>query len=496
MIKIWNLADPRVPIPLIPLNQNFTRLMRFSPQGTLLAIAGVGPIELWDPMAHNLVAVLRMNDQATDLAFARDGQTLAAVGRAGGTFVWTVQDSAARTQLSGFDSSPSSLAFGEDGVLAGGGWRGDIWFWRHGRCPELVPPAPQSLPVAASPVVGVGEGRRSDGPDRDGMRRGERDRPRDGSRPMNRGDRFNSMVGLTYDGLGRLVAHDVQGLRIWPAGSIAGQTPPSIKVALPRLGGNGPWRMTATAKTADGRDMVFLRSSSLFLWNAETPDKVVPLMPPTGWGSDSVSIGTKAVRSTAGGSPEAILPLIRAVQIAPGGDRLYFLEQQVQGTGNSLHAWAIERPSGSSTPRAYDLNWSLTLGDAAIAIALRGDGTLLAVGDRTGTVRLVDTATRTVIGSIQPLNGDSENSWLAMVFSLDGQSLAIGSPEGTISLWSVARPRDPRLRYHLPGHRGPITNLAFDLQNRRLASVGTDPLVEVWDLDLLDRELSRMGLAE
>ena len=50
MIKIWNLVDPRaVPTSLTPLNQNFTRLMRFSPQGTLLAIAGVGPIELWDP---------------------------------------------------------------------------------------------------------------------------------------------------------------------------------------------------------------------------------------------------------------------------------------------------------------------------------------------------------------------------------------------------------------------------------------------------------------
>ena len=83
VIKIWNLVDPRnVPTSLPPLSQNFTRLMRFSPQGTLLAIAGAGPIELWDPLAHNLVAVLRMNDQATDLAFAPDGQTLAAVGRA------------------------------------------------------------------------------------------------------------------------------------------------------------------------------------------------------------------------------------------------------------------------------------------------------------------------------------------------------------------------------------------------------------------------------
>jgi WD40 repeat protein len=120
----------------------------------------------------------------------------------------------------------------------------------------------------------------------------------------------------------------------------------------------------------------------------------------------------------------------------------------------------------------------------------------LAVGDRTGTVSLVDTAARRVIGTIQPLNGDSDNPWLAMAFSPDGRSLAIGSQEGTISLWSVSQPRKPQLRFHLPGHLSPITSLAFDTQNRRLASAGMDPLVEVWDLEMLDRELHRLGLAQ
>ena len=151
MIKIWNWVDPRnVPTSLMPLYQYYTRLMRFSPKGTLLAIAGAGPIELWDPMAHNLVAVLRTNDQATDLAFAPDGRTLAAGGRSAVTSVWTVHDSAARTQLSGFDSPPSSLAFSTDGVLAGAGWRGDVWFWRNGRCPEVGPPLPPTAGTSDS----------------------------------------------------------------------------------------------------------------------------------------------------------------------------------------------------------------------------------------------------------------------------------------------------------------------------------------------------------
>ena len=81
VIKIWNWVDPRsVPMSLMPLSQYYTRLMRFSPKGTLLAIAGAGPIELWDPMAHNLVAVLRTSDQATDLAFVADALDLVETG--------------------------------------------------------------------------------------------------------------------------------------------------------------------------------------------------------------------------------------------------------------------------------------------------------------------------------------------------------------------------------------------------------------------------------
>ena len=66
-----------------------------------------------------------------------------------------MQDSAARTQLSGFDSPPTSLAFSADGVLAGGGWRGDIWFWRNGRCPELGPPSAADNAVLGLPPTGV-----------------------------------------------------------------------------------------------------------------------------------------------------------------------------------------------------------------------------------------------------------------------------------------------------------------------------------------------------
>ena len=50
-IRVWDLDSPSFPTILTPNGQTNTRLMRFSPQGNLLAIMGSGPIELWDPIA-------------------------------------------------------------------------------------------------------------------------------------------------------------------------------------------------------------------------------------------------------------------------------------------------------------------------------------------------------------------------------------------------------------------------------------------------------------
>ena len=103
---------------------------------------------------------------------------------------------------------------------------------------------------------------------------------------------------------------------------------------------------------------------------------------------------------------------------------------------------------------------------------------------------LLDTSNQRILAQIKPPSGEAESLWLALAFSPDGRDLAVGSEHGTISLWSIAQPTRPRLRFRLPGHRGITTSLAFDAQGRRLASAGMDPLVEVWDLELIQRELA------
>ena len=491
-IRIWDLDSHSFPIGLTP-GQSNTRLMRFNPQGNLLAIMGSGPIELWDPVSLNLVAALRTSDQAADMAFAPDGMTLSAVGRSGDAMVWTVHDSAARTQLSGFDTPPATLAFGKDGVLAAAGSSGEIWTWRSGRCPEIGPAVPRPAVEVASPATGPLEPRRSDAPGSDGNRRGGGGRPwGDGPRPGGRGG-FTGFqpTSIAFDSLGRLVVHDYQGLRIsaGEVGSVLGKAKFSLAGSLTQ--GPGPFRTTALAKTSDGALMVVVRGSSFFLWRADAPDTLIPieLSPPLTSETSPAQRGRPQ-----GNDPRG--PGLRSLQISPRGDRLYTVDQR--GRESILRAWAIDFVPGAKSARASELQ-STTL-EQSNKVWLRPDGTILAVLEPT-QVTLIDAHSLQRIGVLTEPGKPTENPfwWTWLAFAPDGRSLAVGSSQGIISLWSLDVPARPQLRLHLPGHRGSVTNLVYDTHGRRLASAsasGPDSMVEVWDLAVIDTELVRLKLAD
>jgi eukaryotic-like serine/threonine-protein kinase len=402
--------------------------------------------------------------------------------------LWTVIDSAMRTQLSGFDARPTSLAFSADGILAGGSWDGAVWFWRHGRCPEICTPWPQPLSARSENEPGNGRplppGRGRGGPPERGGR------PPRGGEPGPERDRPTS---LAFDASGRLIAHSSQGLRVWSAGTLSAQTPPAVELPLPQT--IGAFSLTPVAKTADGKMMVLVRPAAVFLWRAEKPDELIAVIPPSHAGPESLSPSVGAVRrATSPGSDPPNLR-IRAAQLSPGGDRIYLIDQS-----GLMHAWAIDsRTDGADAKvQARELDWAVPMADAASSLTLRRDGKLLAVGDRAGTVTLVDTQRTRVLERIKPSSGEGESLVLALAFSPQGHDLAVGSQQGTISIWSVAQPTKPRLRLRLPGQRQLVTNLAFDPTGLRLATApgGDPPLVEVWDLELIERELARLGLSD
>ena len=163
---------------------------------------------------------------------------------------------------------------------------------------------------------------------------------------------------------------------------------------------------------------------------------------------------------------------------------------------NRLIIWDLDPANAMSPIPAHRLDPLEGLPEGLTTLALRPDGLLLAIGDRTGAVTLLDTTRLRVVGRINP-SKDTQGLLLALSFSPDGRQMAIGSPQGQTLVWSVSEPEHPQLALRLPGQRGMVTNVVFDPRGQRLASsiAGTEPMIEIWNLELIERELTRLGFS-
>ena len=460
------------------------RLMRFNAQGTLLAAVVGSHAEIWDTVSHKLLAALPAEQWITDISFTPDGRCLAVGGRSPATSLWCVSESAARVQLGGFPSRPTSLAFSPVNCLAIGGNNGEVWLYQDGgnRCTSSAA-ATTTATTAAAATETVG-------------RNPDRERERERSR----------RTSVMYDAAGRLIAHDSRELRIWQDGSSLAQPPLVVPVPIIEPGMWGPQPL---ARAADGQTMVLARSSEILIWQAAHPDRIrrvigparapgeelpPPLSPPT----QARSIAGRGPGSrTEGrgrpGNPNRNGPFGYAVQLAPKGNRVYML-----GGFGRLIIWSLDRADGSGPIHAQRIEPPAGLPERLTGLSLRPDGLLLAIGDlSSGVVSLLDTEAMRLVGQIKPADAD-QGFVSALAFSPDGQLLAVGSPQGQISLWSLASTSRPQSVLRLPGQRGIVRNLVFDTRGRRLASNnddGIEPMIEIWNLELIQRELARLGFS-
>jgi WD40 repeat protein len=468
-VRLWDTTT-RLPLSMLTPHQANPIMLRFSPDGRLLAVVGFGSadVELWDPAANVQIAALTTTDPASELAFAPDGSRIVAA-QASSIAVWAIVDSSVRQRASGLEATPWSLAFAPDGCLAVAfGGAAPARLWHPDRCPTTARTSGEANPLAAS-----------------------------------------------FDSRGRLILAMSDSLIVKEDRDRSGQPlrvvlPESVRSDDPRDRPPPAWpRTQAIARSGDGRHLALLRSNEVLLWNAAAPEefRVVSLARDrdTGETSGPPERRKSARKGEGGGRPGGRGRGGRtpwgAAAIDPSASFLYALTW-----AGDLHAWRLD--GSTAHPLAWasaatDRGRSVPMGTdpqppAFTALALSPDGTTLALGRRDGGIILVDARTGTGRRELAPPSSvEGETTVTSLTFAPNDQAmLAAGSSSGIVRLHRLRPPSEGPIEppLSLPPHAGTVRALAFDDTGRHLASAGEDKSVEVWALDELGRALTRLDL--
>ncbi|KAF5320247.1 hypothetical protein D9611_011285 [Ephemerocybe angulata] len=116
----------------------------------------------------------------------------------------------------------------------------------------------------------------------------------------------------------------------------------------------------------------------------------------------------------------------------------------------------------------------ITVGEEVNAMAVSGDGRIMASGTLDGFVRLWDATT----GKTQAVLEGHSAHVTSIMFSGEGTWIASGSHDGTVRVWDVST---GKARGVLEGHDGGVTSVAFSGDDTRIASGSWDRTVRVWD---------------
>jgi WD40 repeat protein len=132
-----------------------------------------------------------------------------------------------------------------------------------------------------------------------------------------------------------------------------------------------------------------------------------------------------------------------------------------------------------------------TLGDqtaSLLAVALDADGETIAFGGEDWTVSLFHAATVEPRGTLR----GHGHCIQGLAFAPDGRTLASASRDATVCLWDYP---PGRLRSTLRGHAGRVWATAFSPDGGTLATAGADGTVKLWDI-LHEQEFERLPLSE
>jgi WD40 repeat protein/beta-lactamase regulating signal transducer with metallopeptidase domain len=525
-VKLWDTATGRERASL-QAHRDGVSALALAPRARQLASASFdGSVQLWEPTApiFSPAACLTYPDEARAVAFAPDGHTVIAAGKAGiarwnartgapvaktlkgdetalavtpdgrtyatGSPDGTVRmlDYATDRELASFDGHRgvvTSLAFSPDGqTLISGGSDGSV------RRYDLPTRRPVGLLLAqAVPVTSVrfsNDGRKLAAATGDASSKlaGEVmlwDVPTWTLRVTLRGQSVG-IASVAFAPDGRTLATAGWDGVITVRDSVSGAVHHAQKYTECRSITFSPDGHVLATAHKDG-DVV--------LWDASTGRQIGMLkghqqpvvevvFSPTGRslataGEDgSVKIwGLGARRQTARLTLSGDMNLLCSVAYSPDGKTIA-VGDGAQNTAGNVILWDVATRKVKATLEGHEL--------AVHTVVFSPDGTLIASGSADGTIRVWDTATGSERYALTGLSGVTE-----LVFSPDGKLLAAAGETNGVTLWEVETGTEAA---RLTDLAGPAQSVAFSPDGRLLATGGgvTDGAskargeVKLWDV--------------
>jgi WD40 repeat protein/tetratricopeptide (TPR) repeat protein len=419
---------------------NTRGLLAFAPDGQVLAANDPkGQLKLWDPKTGGQVAVLsREGETLTSVAFGPDGALLAGGYKDGTVKLYDVGTRAERGTLPGHGAAVAALAFAPDGKsLAAGTALGAVQVHdMAARTGRLLREGTSGGKIRALAFAADGTTLAVGAAGQGGEGRIELWDVREGRRvaAIDSGDAEVRDMALSRDGTTLASAHEGAAY-LWEV--------PSLRRQATFRG-----EAHAVALTPDGRTLA------------------------VGMGIQDPSVqvhdvATRQRRATLPGYTRAVTCLA------------FTADGKTLATASSDRDAAYWVAAGEMVlwPTSWDhaLGTMTMRGQSAHSLACTPDGkTLVAGGDR-GALKRWDLATRQ---DLPPLVGHTDLVW-RVALTEDGKVLASGSRDKTIRLWDLVTNKQLAV---LKGHEGCGHALAFSPDGRLLASGSCDQTVRLWDV--------------